>query len=231
MKKAVSTLIALALVLCMGAFALQGSGYPSRDAGVPAENSISGNFGGASLAMEFDPSAEYSMLRDGMIQACFFAYDQSETSYIEIYLELPSNVQSGDRLSTAEDMRGISSSAAISFYEVSADSETLYYAGSVIGIPYPDASLFEINIAEAVHGADSIELSGTLSATLVRFDANNQPLQENMQLTDVSFHFRLPVSDSGESAPAPQIPDAAPPKATAPASHPLFTLPPDHISL
>ena len=233
MKKAVCLLAALALMLCVSAYALRGSGYPAYDGGAAPDNTLAGNFGGQALTLSFDNSAEYSMVQNGVIQACFYAYSKDESHYIETYLEIPQSVQSGDKISSAADMRGLSSSASVSFYEVSKDAEEQYYAGSIIGIPYPADSFFEINIAEVKSGADALEVRGTLSATLLLLDEDNVPQQDKMQLDGIQFHFCLPVSGTAAN-PSPQEPETTPPEGgskPAPAVKPAFTLPPDYITL
>ena len=235
MKKILSALIALVFILSLQAFALQGSGYPAYDGSNFSDNHMAGTFAGESLLLEFDPSAEYSMLGGGIIQACFFAFDESETHYIEMYLELPADIQSGDQFSSSDFLRNITGSASISFYEIDLDTETLYYAGSMLGTPYPASSSYEINLAEVTAGDTSVEARGTLSAVLIRFDGT-EPSAETITLTDVQFHFLLPV---GAAAVTPQPASPAPEKAPDSGKDPLpnfnptpaFTLPPDYITL
>ena len=232
MKKFVSVLIALIFILCMQAFALQGSGYPTYDGSNFSDNHIAGSFAGESLMLGFDPAGDYSSVSNGIIQACFFAFDEDETHYIEMYLELPVNIQSGDKITSSDFLRNISTPAAVSFYEIDQDTEILYYAGSMLGMPYPDGSSFEITIDEANISDTSVEVSGSLSAVLTRFEGTN-PTGETMPVTDAQFHFLLPV---GAAAITPQpAPDASPNIDTNPLPNfnpaPAFTLPPDYITL
>lgn len=235
MKKTISALIALVFILSFGAYALQGSGYPAYDGNSLPENYMAGNFSGNSLMLEFDPSGDYSFMDRGNLQACFFAFDESETYYIEMYLEMPADIQAGDQLTSSDFLRNLSSATAVSFYEISADTEVLYYSGAILGVTYPDSSSFEINITEANFTDTSAEVSGTLSAVLTRFEGNT-PTRETMVLSDIRFHFLLPVGANAitpqPASPAPEAsPDAGkkPNPAINPA--PAFTLPPDYISL
>ena len=235
MKKIAAALIALIFILGMHASAFQGSGYPAYDGESIPDNQMAGNFAGSSLLLEFDPAGDYSFAEDGIIQACFFAFDESETHYIELYLALPADIGSGDSISSSDFLRNIAKSADISLYEVHETSEDFYYAGAILGMPYPSGSGYEISISEAEISDTAIEVSGSLSAMLVRFEGND-PTEETLALKDIQFHFLLPV---GEAAIAPQPASPDPEKAPDSAKDslpnfnpaPAITLPPDYITL
>ncbi|MBQ3574228.1 MAG: hypothetical protein IJA26_01035 [Clostridia bacterium] len=236
MKKIICLLLTLLLVFSAQAFALRGSGYPAFDGTNFSENHMAGSFGSDALLLEFDPTGDYSFLSRESVQACFFAFDESESNYLELYLELPADIKSGDTISSGDFLRNIGKTCAITFYEVGYDNEeTRYYAGSMLGVPYPDTSSFEISIDQASFGDTSVEVSGRLSASLIRFDGNT-PTRDKIDLTEVQFHFNLPV---GAAAITPQpttpAPDAQPEKDKSPLPAinpaPAFTLPPDFITL
>ncbi len=231
MKKIVSLLIALVFILSLQAFALQGSGYPAYDGSNFSDNHIAGSFAGESLLLEFDPAGDYSLRSGGIIQACFFAFDESESHYIEMYLELPENIQSGDKITSSDFLRNLSTPAAISFYEIDKETEILYYAGALLGMPYPESSSFEINITEASISDTAAEVRGSLSAVLTLFEGND-PTSETITLTDVQFHFLLPA---GATAATPEPASPAPENSKNPVPDfnpaPAFTLPPDYITL
>lgn len=235
MKKIISVLIALVFILSLQAFALQGSGYPAYDGSNFSDNHMAGSFAGESLLLEFDPAGDYSSMKNGMIEACFFAFNESESHYIEMYLELPGNIQSGDKLTSDDFLRNIATPPAISFYEIDKETEILYYAGALLGSPYPEGSSFEINIDKANISDTAAEVSGTFSAVLTRFDGKD-PTAETISLTDVQFHFLLPI---GAAAITPQPTSPTPEKAPEIEINPLpdfnpapaFTLPPDYITL
>lgn len=234
MKKILSTLIALLLLFGVCAFALEGSGYPAYDGGELPDNHLAGSFSGDALILEFDPDGDYSFADQRTLQCCFFAFDESETHYIELYMELPATLQSGDTLSSDDFLQNLGGSTALSFYEITSNTEVFYYAGSVLGVPYPDGSSYEISIDEAAFTDSTIEISGRLSATLVRFEGNRS-MQEQITLSDARFHLELPI---GENAAAPKgdTPDKEQPKDDSaklnpPAIAPAFTLPPNAVSL
>lgn len=254
MKKPAAILTALALLLCMSAFALSGTDYPVWDGSSVPKNSLYGSIGGQNLIMELDTTAEYSNVVDGMAQICFFAFDKAEQNYLEMYVLLPENAAAGDVFSPTSG--GLSS---ISLYEVSKDSEELYFSGQVSGFAYPSGSSFELCIDSAQKSDAALSMSGTLDGTLVKFK-DNVPTEETLILSGVKFDFSLPLS--GNRAPQPGIEPNAPvqplpsvqpvpsfqpnpssmpqlpaptavPKAVQPTMdpHPAFTLPPDYAIL
>ena len=245
MKRIVAIFTALAIFFCAGAFAFSGTDYPTWDGTSTPENSLYGSINGNKLLLDFDASSDYSNIADGFIQACFFAFDAGEQNYLEMYLMLPENARSGDVFSSAS--AGMTS---ISLYEVSMNSETLYFAGQAAGFAYPEGSSFELKINSLQKDSGSITISGSLSGALCRFDGAS-PTRETLSLSDVSFHFTLPTGGTA-AAPQPSVqpqftplpeaskppfqtrppqdaPTAAPanPKATMD-PHPAFTLPPDY---
>jgi len=234
MKRIFCMLIALILILCAQAFALKGSGYPAYDGTNFSDNHIAGNFADDALMLEFDPAGDYSSMDSSKIQACFFAFDESQSHYLELYIELPADVKSGDVFSSQDFLRNLSASAAISFYEIDADTEVLYHAGSVLGVPYPEGSSYEIRIDEANISETGAEISGSLNAALIRFDGNN-PTGEALNLSDMRFHFLLSagaVSAAPQPSAEPEVrPDEDKPVPPVFNPAPAFTLPPDYITL
>lgn len=223
MKRILSVLLALLLIVGASALALEGSGYPAYDEAAFSENRFGGNFSGDNLLLEFDSSPDYSNLQSESIQACFFAFSEDKNHYIELYIELPDDIASGDHLSSENAIAKLDSVISIAFYEISASSETLYYAGSLSGILYPNGCAFDIVIDEAHVSDSAVELSGKLSAVLCRFDGNT-PTAETLTLDNARFHFELPLnadSDVRKDAPTEKPSYAAP----------AFTLPPDYIIL
>jgi len=231
MKKTVALLLAL-LMLCMPALALTGQGYPQFD-GALTENSLGGTLDGASLALAFDPSDDYSYLRDGYIQACFFAFDEAEEYYLELYMLLPEGVQSGDVLDPESSNAVGADSCSLTLFEVDENNaQEVWFSGQLLGETYPEISSFEITVDSVEYGRDSLAVSGSLSADLCYLEGE-LPGTELLPL-DADFHFVLPLT-AGEAMPAPetqpsesQSPEAKP-QPVQPT--PAFTLPPDYITL
>ena len=213
MKKITAILLCIALL--MGhALAFQGKNYPRNDASQPLTNGISGSFAGENILLEFDSKPECSNIADGLIQACFFAFDEAEKYYLELYLMLPETIAAGDII-TEKDLAG--SGASITLYEVAEDnSETMWYSGQVLGLAYPEDTGFEIRISE-MEKAASLSMRGSLNAELARFEGSF-PTREKIALTGLEFAFTLPLN----GASIPSQPE------DSPAAIPAFTLPPDY---
>lgn len=249
MKKMLSILIALLVFLGACAFALNGTNYPSWDETSVPENGLGCKLDGQANLLEFDPSVEYSNIADGLIQACFFAFDESQTNYLELYLKFPENAAAGDVFSHTD----MANAASVTLYEVLRSHEDFYFASQVLGIPYPAGSSYEIRIDKAERSADGLSISGSLNATLILMDGSS-PTDQSLKLSDARFSFTLPLNASS-AKPAPTagispetVPSAAPteapqqPQASMPPvlpfilqtprptmdPHPAFTLPPDY---
>lgn len=238
MKRIAVLLPVLLLLLGTCAFALNGADYPAWDGASPAQNSICGDFGGSRLRLEFDPSAQYSNISAGTLQACFFAFDAAEENYLEMYLQMPDDVAAGDVL-TSE--KGIALTS-VTLYEVAESFEDIYFAGQFAGLAYPQGSSYEIRIEEANRGADKLSVRGSLNAVLYKFDANDRPTGEIFRLSGVQFHFEMSLGGTAAPPAAPgasAMPDptaapeasAVPENSVAPeaSSGPVFTLPPQLV--
>lgn len=248
MKKLASILTVLILILCTSAFALNGADYPVWDGTSTPENSLYGNIGGQNLILSLDTTSEYSNVADGMAQICFFAFDKAEQNYLEMYLLLPESAAAGDVFSPTGG--GMSS---VSLYEVSKDSDELYFSGQVSGFAYPSGSSFELRIESAQRNENALTMRGTLEGTLIKF-RDNTPTEETLALSGIEFEFTLPLNASRapqESAepkasvqplpsvqPMPSVAPQLPVPTTAPnvpqptmEPHPAFTLPPDYAVL
>ena len=240
MKRIAAIFAACLLVFCANAFALTGVDYPEWSGAPIPENSMGGSIGSEGILLEFDADPEYSNLLDGYVQACFFAFDADEQNYLEMYIMLPEDTQTGDMFSAASG--GLSS---VTLYEVFKTGEEFYFAGQVAGFAYPDGSSYEIRISSVERSADSISMHGTLNGTLVKFSGTS-PTGETLALGSMEFDFTLPLSSSpaapkASATPTPQPkasadpaqtrpPQAAPsaaPKATM-NPRPAFTLPPEY---
>lgn len=246
MKKMLAASIVLALLFCANAFALNGTNYPAWDGASDPIDGLCGNIDGSNLSLSFDPSADYSLLADGMAQLCFFAFDAAEQNYIEMYLLLPEDAASGDVFSPADG-----SVSSVSLYEVSQSREDVYFAGQVAGIAYPDGASYELSLEKVERSSSTLNMSGTLNGTLVRF-SDDTPTGETLTLSNLRFNFSLPLSDTilpentvaprDDEAPEPSLsplPSSSPVQTPLPTStagsalepHPAFTLPPDYAEL
>ena len=147
------------------------------------ENALCGRIDGAALALGLDDDPEYSHCADGFVQACFFAYDAAEQNYLEFYLLLPQDAAAGETF-----RNDLASPCSLSLYEVSKDSEALYFSGA----SYPGGSEFDLRIDHAQTSASALTLRGTLNGRLGRIE-NDQPTGEFLTLSNLRFDFTLPL--------------------------------------
>lgn len=225
MKKAFVALFILLSVRCAAALAFSGTDYPVWDGESTPVNGFSAVIGTQPISLNFDPTPGYSAWSDGMLQACFFAYDETERHYLELYLLLPDAVASGARYADSDE-----SPCSLTLYEVGQDSETLYYAGSASGEAFPEGSALQISIDSVTSEGGYRQICGHLEARLGGI-ASDAPTGDMLDLTGALFCFSMP-EETCPSTPSPTSPPAA---STAPAlpqapsgAKPAFTLPPDY---
>lgn len=251
MKKISALILALSLLLGVCACAFTGSGYPAWDGASAPQSGFCGVFGGEAIALDFDPDPTYSNVQEGSIMACFFAFDEKEQNYLELYLTLPEDAAPGDVFSSSSPV----DQNSISLYEVSQADEDLYFAGSLLGTAYPAGTDYEIRIDSAERSGDSITLQGSLDAKLCKIK-DSFITDDVLALEKALFRFTVQLSEGSEpkavpsarpeasqapqaSVPPFQLPQATPtpqpkfsPSAKAPVytmdPHPAFTLPPDY---
>lgn len=202
-------LLCMALALCLlPGCALAFEGYPAPSGALPAD-SIAGSFGDTQLLLGLDTTQDYSFVKNGFVSACFFAFSEDQSHYIELYLTLPATVAAGDVLSSSDYL---ASGTSIYLYEVSPDGESLYSADQLLGVAFPAGASYEIRISEASLTDSRLSLSGSIAACLVLSEQAALPLS----LTDVSFSFTLPLGGTASG------------KQPGMQAIPAFTLPPDY---
>ena len=237
MKRFAALLTACILLLGASALAFNGEGYPAWDGAAAPDNALFGAFGEERIALSFDSSDDYSNLEDGIVQACFFAYDKANENFLEMYLLIPQDVQAGDVLTSSQGL-----DCSIYLYETAVGSETFYYAGD-LGNGSTAGSSFELTIESAETTGTTLAMRGRLHAELAHYDSDASGRKESLTISEALFSFQLPLNEN-PFLPAPsQEPDAIEPNqpsATFPSlpdapraggGTPSFTLPPNYISL
>lgn len=217
MKKILILLLTFTLFCMPHASALRGSGYPAYDGLAEIENAFGGTVDGQALTLQFDSDIEYSYLENGYLQACFFAFDQSRATYLEIYLLLPYTITSDTLLTpgaAAMDER-----TCISVYEITDTLVSEYFVGQYLGAGYPDGADYTIHIDDVSAADGGVSVSGRMSATLAEFSGDTIT-GKTIAISDAQFHFVLPYANNTSGANSQQNPglDVAP----------SFTLPPDY---
>ncbi len=212
------------LLACAGAMAFSGSGYPAWDGETEPDNGLNAKFGDERIALNFDPTPDYSFCGEDQIQACFFAYDKLKHNYLELYLLLPLNISAGDILQSEEG-----SPCSVSLYEVNLQGETLHYAGRAGSGVFPEGSRLEIHIEQMKMDGDQLVMNGRLQARMGEIQ-QDVPTGKFLELSDALFCFSLSLSEGQRSSSPTSVPQETPPALTqAPAgAKPVFTLPPDY---
>lgn len=228
MRRIAAVLLALMMLAAPAAMAMKGEGYPTYDGRQTPQNGMGGLFGEEKLLLDFDPSAEYSYLRDDYIQGCFFAFDAAEEYYLELYMLLPEKIQAGDVLTPQSCYAQGADSCSITLFEVDEENnEQAWFAGQLIGGAYPENSSFAVTITQADYSADSVALSGSIEAVLCELESEN-PSDGALKL-QAEFSFELLLGSApAQTQPVPGLETPAP---FFGMQTPAFTLPPDHISL
>lgn len=203
MKKLLSAALAF-LLLSAAAFALTANVYPRYD-GVIAENQIGGMFDTEPLLLSFDVSADYSMCDNGYLQACFYATDGTENSYVELFLLFPQTAKSGDVISPAYAAETGMSECGVYFYEVKGSSEDAYIAAQTGGDATPEGSNYEIRIESFEETDSAYNVRGSVNAVLVK-TVEFKPTGELLTVQDAAFHFSMPKSAAPQETPAPDSP-------------------------
>ena len=222
MKRFAVLLTAAIFLLSASALAFNGVGYPAWDGETMPQNSLCGAFDSDRIALDFDPSQDYSNVMSGVVQACFFAYDANDTNFLELYLLIPQNANSGDVLRS-----GDGEDCSVYLYETAADSETLYFAGDLGGVP--DGSSFELVIESAETTDTAIRMSGSLTARLCRYD-RSEPQRDFLTLSEAHFSFSLPL-DGNPFAPAPAPTEEPEDSFSDLPGSAKFTLPPKYVDI
>lgn len=196
MKRFAALMTALILLLSAPALAFTGQGYPEWDGATIPDSGFCGALDGERILLSFDPSDEYSSVEDGLVQACFFAYDSTERNFMEIYLLLPQDVAPGDVLASGQDL-----DCSVYLYETVDGNETFYYAGD-LGTNLTSSSSFEINIESVEKTESAISMRGQLTAQLTRYDREIIGQEELLTIGEAHFSFSMPLGGSA-FAPAP----------------------------
>ena len=98
MKKTLTALLC-AMLICFGAAAESPSPTPTPEPEIAEAaqtgGSMSVTLNAETLTLDFDPDPQYSICRDGFVQASFYAYGAGDLLY-ELYMTFPQTVQPGE---------------------------------------------------------------------------------------------------------------------------------------
>lgn len=179
---------------------------------------------GRELLLAFDSDPTYSLIENGFVQSSFYAYASDGTLY-ELYLFFPETVQSGDHISTQSALDSGDEFSGV-ILSVSTYSSSLYAAASQEqGAAYPSGSSYTLSFEEVSQSDSQTVYAGTLEATLMLLDAQDNPVADCT--ASGSFRFAMTRRAAEESTDSPNLPQVTlPPSFSIPAS-PALTPPPE----
>jgi len=222
-------LIALLCALLIGACAFAESDVPAptpapeAEAAVQAGGSMSANLNGAALTLDFDPDPQFSVCRDGYVQASFYAYGEGDLLY-ELYVTFPQDVRSGQTVSPANCILSADMISGIYLYISDASSDVCSAATQYLTGPYPENSDYALTFSTVSTEGTFASFTGTLDASLVEVDLNYLPTGAVNSFSG-SFAFTMDLGneisrpDEGRTAPEATQPPAEatePPAQAAP---------------
>ncbi len=158
---------------------------------------------GTPHTLAFDPSPEYSSIKDGMVQASFFEYEGEKGALYELYLIFPEDVQPDSRVDADYSIQNDKECSVVLIVSDST-SERYYVSGVMNRRLYPEGSGFSMSF-DFANGSD---FGGTLSAQLVALDLSSGSVLGTMEIENATFKFTM-AGDSTERHSEP-LPTEAP---------------------
>ena len=212
-------LTALLCALLIGACALAEtpsvpapSPAPEAPSAIQAGGSMSATLNGQTLTLDFDPDPQFSVCRDGYVQASFYAYGEADLLY-ELYVTFPQNVSAGQSVTAQSSLTAADLFSGVYLYVSDNTSESASAATQYLTGPYPEGSGYELSFSSVSYDGAFAAFAGTLTASLVEIDPYLNPTGTVNEFSG-SFSFTM---DLGEDAARPDEGHAAP-KSTPPAS-------------
>ena len=179
--------------------------YDSYEGSEPRENtgsdqSITLEVRGESVRLAFDPSPQYSSIRDGMVLASYYAYSDTSTLY-ELYLSFPETARPG-MVITPQYEALTNGDASVTLIVSDPSQEQYYFASLANGTVYPTGSDFTISI-DSINGGT---YAGAFSATLIALDMASGDVADTLIIPETSFQFTLGGENGGDfTSPAPTV--------------------------
>lgn len=200
MKKIIFMIICLALILNFpGALASQFPDFPfeipgEEDRTEPSSVSeaIQIHVNGQTQMLNFDPSAEFSYARNGLVQASFYAYSPEGKYLYEVYMTFPETVSSGTVFTTDNALQAGLEDCCIAFLISTQTTEDYYLAAQHGQDAYPEGTSYAIRFDSVSSTSSGTVYSGALTATMVGMDINNVPIAQKFIFSEAPFSFTLP---------------------------------------
>ena len=233
MKKLLSALLCAMLIGCCAAaetpvFPTPTPEVSSSPEATPAPENPSDAGGidftlnGQALHMPFDPDPEYSICKDGYVQASFYVEEADGLLY-ELYLTFPRTVQAGDTIDPESCIKsGDIASGIMLFVSDTAGNDTCSAATQYLTGSYPEGSSYSIRFDNVSSEGSVYTFAGSVSGKLVEVDERFYATSNiNECSADFSFTMDLNASAPAEdrstpgateepSAEVPRLPESTP---------------------
>lgn len=146
---------------------------------------------GVSHTLVFDPSPEYSTVKDGMVQASFYEYDSDRNTLYELYLTFPEGIGPDTRVDANYAVENNKDCSVVLIVSGS-DTELFYVSGVTDRYVYPENSRFSMDF----DFAGGTDYAGTLDARLIALDLSTGAVLGSIQIDSAPFRFSMGGSSS-----------------------------------
>lgn len=206
MKKMLSALLcALLIGLCAFAESPAATMPAPQD---PSTGSMDLTLNGETLQLNFDPDPQYSICKDGYIQASFYAETADDLLY-ELYLTFPQSVSSGEEVTPDSCIKsGNIGCGLMLFISDDAGMDVCSAATQTLTGAYPEGSSYVIRFANVAADASAYTFEGSLEASLVEVDEQFYATS-TINVCSASFRFTMETSAAAPSAEESAAPESS----------------------
>lgn len=204
MKKLLSALLCAMLIGCCGAAETPVFPTPTPEISAapettPAPENLSNpgimdfTIDGKNTRLAFDPDPEFSICKDGYVQASFYA-DETGGMLYELYVTFPQSVKSGDEVTPESCMQsGAIASGLMLFVTDGSGKETCCAATQYLTGPYPEGAGYSIHFTDVSAEGSVHTFEGSLTGKLVEVDERFYATS-NISECSATFRFTMDLS-------------------------------------
>lgn len=125
---------------------------------------------GKAHTLAFDPDPEYSICKDGYVQASFYVEEADGLLY-ELYVTFPQTVKSGDAITPESCIQSSDIASGVLLYVSDNDGNDVCSAATqYMTGPYPEGSAYSINFSDVTAEGTVHTFKGTMTCSLVEVD-------------------------------------------------------------
>lgn len=165
------------------------------------------NVNGRSIMLGFDPASDFSYVRDGLVQASFYAYGPDGQYLYELYMTFPETVAAGTVFTPDQALEAGKIDCCVVMLISTQNTEDLYVAAQYNDGPYPPGTGYTIRFDDITDTDGGRRYSGSVSATMAGEDINGAVISEKLTITEAPFSFTLPGTDVSVQPHADAVPE------------------------